>query len=613
MRLPGIDRPRSTPADNPEPLAGAPDKRAGDLDALTDQFRRAVKDLAAAGPKAEVKAQLERLSSGAPVARRDLGREAQVALRAALPDDVSRVLAREVHPGVDNPFDFAKLAGALPASAGRALSTYLQPGFPYAAPAHKAEVLAALEPLLTTEGAAEARRVHLPQTLGGRPGAAILTYALEAEVLFTKRPRLLDVYAPDRSGKLDPQVTRGLLARIAEDSSMLSVEGDQIVGGQAWLRSSEADRAASLSWRALSPQGRTYYLMAAREAGGRYPPLYRITEPKHAPRGEVFPDTLQDKVSWEGHAAELITDSYYSSLDTLHADLARIEGLRHEGERPNGYHVHMVSRLPTPEDRVESGVAMVNLIALEDLELFCYGAAAATGLEHDNQVPWRADDIQSVVEHFAEGELDPDFFAEHKFHQVGLRGGIYGAEDALGAENRGVLIGDVDFLKYNVDRHSRILAGPGLTQLPRDLFDGWRAGDPALVREAFDRATAKDPELKALAADSRLSFDDLFSAAMDSVKQDDPFVLASPLWNFEDLLPLAPHEAERVAEARAQYEHSLETLYLNMTRGLQDEHAELDDEQLGQDLRVAVCKFFEASGIDRVIARYLDRFAYEQG
>jgi len=613
MRLPGTDLPRTSPFDAPAQLAQDKTKEnpAAAGVGATDHFRRAVEDLA--GVDAEVQAQLDRLSGDLPVPLRDLGRQARAALRAALPDRASRVLAREPHPGVDNPFDFAKLAGPLPASAERALASYLQPGFPYVAAEAKAEVIAALEPMLTTEGTAEVQRVHLPQTLGGAEGAPILTYALEAEVLFTKRPRLLDFYAPDGQGRLDLKVARSLLPEIAKDPQLLSAEGQKTVGGQAWIRSGDDDRAAALNWSALSPRGRTQYLMVARDAGGKYPPLLRITDPKHAPGGEVFPDTLQDKVAWEGHAAELITDSYYSSLDTLYADMAQIEGLRREGERPNGYHVHIVSRLPKAEDRSEAGVGMVNLIALEDLELFSYGAAAATGLEHDNQVPWRAEDIHAVVGHFEGGELDPDFFAEHKFHQVGLRGGIYGAPDALGAENRGVLIGDSDFLKYNVDRHSRTLAGPGLAEIPKDLFKGWRAGDPALLSEAFARAQARDPAFAKLAKDSPMGFADVFSAAMDGVKQKDPYVLASPLWNFEDLLPLAPHEADRVAQSRLRFEHTVKTLYRNMDRSLREAGVELDDKQLGQDLRVAVCAFFEESGVDRMIGRYLDRFAYDAG
>lgn len=610
MRVPGFER-NHAPGVLPSGEAAGSKDVAGPLEPA-DHFRRAVTDVAAGAVGAQVKAQLERLTGDGPVPRHALGREARAALRAALPDDVSRVLSREVHPGVENPFDFARLAGPLADGVGVALQTYMQPAFPYSGSAEKAEVIAALEPLLTEAGAAEVRRVHLPQTLGGRPDAPILTYALEAEVLFTKRPRLLDVYAPDPAGRLDPAVTRTLLEAIEGDAGLLSPEGQKIVGGQAWVRSDPDDRADRLDWRALGPEGRMRYLMAAREAGGTYPPLHRITDAKHAPGGDVFPDTFQPKAKWEGHAAELITDTYYSSLDVLYADMARVEGLRHEGERPNGYHVHMVSRLPTPEDRAEAGVAMANLIALEDLELFCYGAAAATGLEHDNQVPWRGTSIREVVEHFAAGKLEPDFFAEHKFHQVGLRGGIYGAEDALGAENRGVLIGDVDFLKYNVDRHSRTLAGPGLARVPQDLFAEWRAGDPKLVSEAFDRAVAKDLALGRLASSSRMTYADLFEAAMDVVKQSDPYVLASPLWNFEDLLPLAPHEAERVQTARAGFEHTLKTLYLGMTRALEAD-GDLDDAQLGQDLRVAVCAFFEASGLEHVIGRYLDTFAYERG
>ncbi len=131
--------------------------------------------------------------------------------------------------------------------------------------------------------------------------------------------------------------------------------------------------------------------------------------------------------------------------------------------------------------------------------------------------------------------------------------------------------------------------------------------------EAFARAQAQDPEIAKLAKESPMGFADVFSAAMDGVKQNDPYVLASPLWNFEDLLPLAPAQADRIAQARMQFEHTVKALYRKMDRSLRDPGAELDDKQLGQDLRVAVCTFFEQSRVDRMIGRYLDRFAYDAG
>ncbi len=576
-----------------------------------DQFQRVVQQLKA-DPHTDARAldQLNALAGTDDVALFGLSRDVRAQLRRALPDSVAAVLADEVHPGVANPFNFARLAKPLSPELETALATYVNSNFPYARAAQKTQVLDAIEPLLCAGGATELRRLHLPQHLNGDPQAAILTYALEAEVIVAKRPLLLNFYAPAQDGRLDAAVMDDLLGTLETDESLFSDAGLKVVKGAAWLRMDSSQRARSLRWKSLSERGRVRYLGVSHGQRGSWPPLYRIEDPRVAPGGKVLSDTMREQVKWEAGAAELITAKSYSSLDTLYADFGAIEGMRREGERPNGYHVHIVTELPSHEDRAGAGVAMVNLFALEDLELFTYGAAAATGLEHANQVPWRGDAVRSVVEHFAAGECDPDFFAEHKFHQVGLRGGIYGSPFAVGAENRGVLIGDFDFLMYNIDRHSRTLVDGGLEKVPPDLFASWRAGDPALITEAFEAARA-DPRFAKIADASPMTYDDLFSVAMDTVKESDPFVLASPLWNFEDALPLSPQEARTVGEARLRFTHTLETLFENLDRDLR-ENTELDDQELGTNLRVAVCKFFEESRLDRVIGKYLDGFAYPE-
>ena len=339
--------------------------------------------------------------------------------------------------------------------------------------------------------------------------------------------------------------------------------------------------------------------------------MHKITDVKHAPAGELAPESLQDTLKWERElklkVAELITKGSYTSLDAQRADRAWIS------ERFNsGFHLHAVTELSSAEDKRVLGPKLTALAALQDLALFARAAAgSAANFTHVFLEPWTAAFTNEVAASFADGKIDADTILPHKFHLVGMRTGIYGQDDRVGLEIRGVLRHHVEQFDHATVRAVSMLSDGGVANLPSPPWPGWDAGEKDVGKAFEEKARAalatRGPRARVLQTSAKLSFDEVMDVVVRGSGKKNGFSFSAPLWNFEALPGLTDAEKARIGTARRAFTDQLllmselVSVHIEQGRDLETLAPHVYDKVI-----TAAMTFFKDAGIDKAVDRVLD-------
>lgn len=521
------------------------------------------------------------------------------ALAKTLPADLAGALKPTLHAGLGaNPLDIAAVA-EVTGPARAALGRYLDPGFPRLPAEEKRAVLGAIGGLLLPGAQLELARFHLPRPFGADSAGQPLTYAMEAEQILSRRPELLDYYAPHPEGLLDPDLVTDQMLAKATPAKL----------PQVWLRMAPAEQKKHLRWKNLSFQEKANYLLRYRDEVDPKATLHRIKDPTQTPSGRVVPDSLQDTIKWEGHTplrcAEIITKEKYDAFDHLYADIAFVQQL---GKSQPGFHVHHVVELSTPEDTARLGPGLTGLVTLQDLQIFAAGVKNGGNLlNHTHLEVWQASGTNEVVDSLKTGAIDQDAVGIHKFHCVGMRAGLYGDPKRLGIEVRAVAMGDDVRLQKINERLATILAEGHFTKLPAPPWDGWNAGDPQLPAQV-EAAARKDPRFAGHAEGAELDFGAVLELAAGEHAKRDTFRYASPLWAFEKLPGVTAEEAAQIGAARDRFV----ALLFRASAALSEAIAagrEIDAPKVQAAVTQEIRRFFASARIDAVLERVLDGVA----
>ena len=542
-----------------------------------------------------------------PIGAHNLTDKLRAALVHSLPKEIARVVAVNVHPGLEaNPFDFAALARNTSPEVKAALAAYVHPDFAFSDVDQKRAVLKQLGPVLLPKTQPMLKRFHLPRAFSEASGQKPVTLAIEAEAGIRGRPQTLDFYAPDPDGILDE--------RIMTPEFFKTIEKELTPRPPLWNRLSTESRADLVRWKDLSYAGRLKYLERMKATTDPHVTLHRIENEKAAPTGKLAPETLRDQVKWEVsgalQTAELITKSHYVSRDQLCRDEAFIAGI---GGKPPGFHYHCVLELDSAKDKLELGPKLAGLAAMTDLYLFTHDVRSGCAmLDHKHLEVFKADGVLEVMDAFAGDTIDSDEIMVHKYHLVGVRHGesMYGNTHRLGLEIRAVPVGRDKMGQEVVQRTLDIATSKALRSIDTDFWLEWNAGDKKLPKARYyiALATTKDPVLK---KEARLTFEELFEYAMAGRKSIDPFRIAAPLWNYEMLPGMTDADKTRVRSARDRFE----TVCLQNSAALSvaiDSGRDILPEAIFNDLQRAVMAFYAEAKVDDVIKRHLDGLA-EQG
>lgn len=529
----------------------------------------------------------------------DLPDTLRSALLTATSPPLNAVFADVPHAGLaQNPFDLRKVV-AMDDLARRALTLYLSPGFPRLGVDGKQTVLQVIEPLLRPDQVAELQRFHLPRPVVLDSRGQPTTMSLEVEQWLQTRLELLDFYAPDPRGRLDPRALPGkFVDRLAPRGNV-----------QAWARMSTQDKRKSLRWKDFSKEERFLYLRFHAALVDPKVALHRIENPKATPRGMSAPKTLADKIIWEGPplgTAEVTTKASYPSMDALFADAAFLIGISPE---PIGFHTHHVVEMSTPEDVKRIGPKLTALAALQDLQIFARGVrGGSTVLSHTHLEVFGAWGINEVAESFAAGKIDPDVIGIHKFHCVGIRTEIYGDDRRVGLEIRGVPMGDYPAFGHANVRMNDIIASDRLDRLDPPPWSAWNAGDEGLPDRVYESAKA-DPKFADVAVGADMELSHLFELGSQKTGKRDAFKFASPLWNFESLPGVTDAERATIGRARDKFVRRTLELSRDLTVAVASER-ELDTDPIREELTKAVRRFFAETKVDLLIDRHLNEIAY---
>jgi hypothetical protein len=570
-------------------------------------FQKVMPGSAQAIVKARQRDVMATIKAGDEPLRLEQSSEAQrIALRALLPESHAGVLAEVPHSGLQgNPFDLAAVARCQDPGVSAALSTYLKPHFPALSGEYKAAVLETLEAVLQKGRADELRRMHLPVAAkGARP----VTLSLESEFSFARTRQLVDFYAPDPDGILDERVMTPQLLTSFEAGGFLTKRPPH------WQRLSNEQRAPLVRWKDLTRDGRFAYLNTLKREVDPKVTLHRIVNQSAAPRGFLAPDTLADKVKWEtsgvGVTAELTTKSYYPTRDQLCADEAFLTSIADDKRFPAAFHYHVAVPLDSAEARKEEGPKLASLAALTDLALFT-GAMknGADLLDKKHLEVFTAHGVCQAMDAFASGEIDGDKLLEHKYHLVGVRYGaeLYGDKNRLGLEIRGVMRGATSG-QHVVDRTLRVATSPVLREVDTDFWLGFDSGEARLPKEAYTRALAQCKDKK-LAADASLSFEMVFEYAMHERRTKDHFRMSAPFWSFETLPGVTEEEKQRIRAARDVYAQRMLMTSAKLAEAIENNDQAVTYNQVFETVHREIVSFFQASGVDEIVNRYLDGLA----
>lgn len=539
----------------------------------------------------------------------ELDRACAHALQSALPASLGR-LARSSPHGTPNSFSLARLATAT-AEQVVLLERYLSPAFVDQAPAEKLTVIQGLAPLLRPGTESWLRFWHLPQVMQTSEGPVPITLALEAELILDHDQalsalELLDFYAPDASGKLDPTIlTPELLAK----DGVLTGTSKRV----GFARLSHERKVACLRWRDLTLDGR-YEYFKANEARHPRSPLARIDDVGQAPRGVVLPKTLQRTLAWDGPGvAEIATATSYQSIDQLDRDRSAIREIARS--KKAHFHMHVVTDLPTAADIKKLGPGYVGLTVLTSLRAYTRGIRHGGALIGTRAVkPWTAREAIEATASMRSGELpfgDPQSAIMHKTHELGLRGGrrdkdsssywFYGAPSRVGTEVRGAL-GTLPMTPGSDDSEDawqQVMAENLVTTLSRgsfadltaDTWEGWNLGDAQVIAQAESELPSRP---------SSVPLQEVFEEATKWYTTEHAYALASPLANWGALPGMTARHREVIAEARREYLRGLADIRDSMTYARQ-RGFEIDARSLYRHLDREGADFFARTRIDDIL------------
>ncbi len=502
------------------------------------------------------------------------------------------------------PWDLEKLAGAGDDVAA-AFARYLEPDFIELPPTEKTAVLDTLAPVLFPGALDELRKFHLPRTVAGTDKPITTAIESESHSLAT----LFRFYAPDPSGKLDeraltPELRKKLLAAPRTPLA-------QRFPDDAFLK--------GLRWKDLPLALQKQYLVAYGENVDPKMTMHRITDPRVTPDGQVAPGSLQKTLKWERELrlqiGELITDGSYASQDQRVADRTWITS--HFGQQ--GFHMHGVAELSTPEDKARLGPKLAAFAALQDLSLF----ADAAAVSHQNYTlaflePWQAESAGAVASSFVDkdggGKIDGDEILPHKFHFVGMRTGIYGDDNRVGVEIRGVSTADPAKFDHVCARFEELLSGGNIEKLPTPPWEGWNAGEPGISKEleADTRAYwhTLTPEHQAFEQRAEMSFDDIFAMCTAGAGSKNGFAFESPLWSYESIPGLTDVEKQTIDAARKTFCNEMVRFSVGLSELIESGRDTKEIEaSVHTWVSTAAMEFFASAGIHAALERVLDETA----
>jgi hypothetical protein len=518
----------------------------------------------------------------------------------ALPPEMTRLVTVEPFYGLGfNPFDFAQLE-KLSEDERASLTRYLDRGFPRLGVEEKKEVLRGIERLLVPDATRFLERFHLPRSFGPDSGKKPITSSIESEAHLSQRPELLYYYAPDPKGGLDRRaLSDELLATLFPGLELVAPDRHA-----AWIRMTPDQQRESLRWRDLSLAGRVAYLEAYEDQVDPKVKLHRIEDPAVAELRDVAPSSMSKQLHWEGApltVAEIMTESYYDSLDQLFADIEFVEGI---SPGPTGYHIHNVVELSSPEDVKRLAPAIAGIAGMIDLFLFTIAAARGGDIFDSTHLEvWKGGDLNEVAASFADGVVDHDKIIVHKFHLAGLRVGLYGEGNKIGIELRGIPAEASGLVRFFVHGLSDMLAEGHLEKLPAPPWPSWDAGDPSLPVRAYEAARA-DPKLARAAKGAEIEFAAILEIAAGATKDRDAFKYAAPLWSFESLPGVTPEDKQRIETARERYTVGLLGVSRSLTTALKGQRA-YDDKFVKQAVSRLLRRFFVEAGLEPVLGRTL--------
>lgn len=592
--LDAVEAPVDTPDDTPILLLVSPGKKGLDAhgvapEPLTDGERQVLTEC----PE--------------PIPLSALPDPLRVSLWGTLGPGFEPALLTQVHPGVMNPFDMRALAN-LDAASRSTLAAYLDPDFVRRPVAEKAEVLEALGPLLAPGHAERLADVHLPLPFVSSSGRT-MTFAFEREAVLLHNPLVLDYYAPDPTGALNPAALEPRTKRVEGFlSSLRELVADGVVLPQFERLSDEA-KLDALRWKDLNVAGRLVYLDLIAENVDSNVALYRIDDPKQTPRKETAPPTLAKRLLWEGPPLgvyEVTTEKGgYDTLDVLFADRAFILRMVEAG---NG-HVHRVVDLPTPDDVKTLGPKLVTHFAYEDL--FLMTSAWARGLptlHHTKLKVHRATQLQRTIDKMRTGSITHFDLCDLKAYGTGIRSSqTYDGDGSLfGGELRNLGAGGELWLQSTVLRSAKILS-TGAFEKYEPLPAAWNAGDPSVLTAALD-AAKKDGALQKIAEDADIDFATLLNLSTKAAKRGEltePYQLASPLWAWDALPSVTPEQATDIAEKQKAFTKRLLELARGVSRAKKNNRP-IDHGKLRTKIVEAVMQFHAEVRTDQIVEEIFD-------